>query len=145
MGLYLSIVLLALLVGFGGGGTSQDEVALLWGTSIGLSLAHFVAFRLTEVFARGDPKPNSEDGWIALGLVLAAVAITGLATVPYLFDLSTLDASTVSSVLLFGVIGGTGFGCVRQVGGSTSRAVAFAVMVVAIAAVVTAVKFTLTH
>ena len=145
MGLYLCIVLLALLVGFGGNGTKEEEVALLWGTTIGLTLAHFFAFRLVEVAARGRPLPNAEDGWIGLGLTGAAVAITGLATLPYLLGLSVLDASTAASVLLLGVIGLTGFGCVRNAGGSRVRSMAFAVTTVAIAAVVTAIKYTLAH
>lgn len=145
MGLYLCIVLLALLVGFGGDGTKHEEVALLWGTTIGLTLAHFFAFRLVEVAARGRPLPNAEDGWVALGLICAAVAITGLATLPYLFDVSVLTASSVASVLLFGVIGLTGFGSVRTAGGTRRRAFAFAAATVGIAAVVTAIKFTLAH
>jgi len=145
MGLYLCIVLLALLVGFGGNGTKEEEVALLWGTTIGLTLAHFFAFRLVEVAARGRPLPDAEDGWVGLGLTGAAVAITGLATLPYLFDLNVLDASTAASVLLLGVIGLTGFGSVRTAGGSRVRAMAFAAATVAIAAVVTAIKYTLAH
>ena len=47
MGLYLSIVLLSLLIGFGGDGTRAEELQLLWGTSVGLLLAHLFALRLT--------------------------------------------------------------------------------------------------
>lgn len=145
MGLYLSIVLLSLLIGFGGDGTRAEELQLLWGTSLGLLLAHFFALRLTRVLARARPLPTREDARAAGWLAVSALVVTGTASVPYLLDIDTLEASSLASVLLLGIIGGTAFVTVRRAGGATRRALAFTVVVVAIAAVVVMIKYTLTH
>ena len=145
MGLYLSIVLLTLLVGFGGDAAPVDEVQLLWGTSLGLVLAHSFALRLAGVVARAHPRLPREDVLAGSAQLASAIAVTSLASVPYLLDITTLDASSASSLLLLAVIGSTGFFSVRRAGRTVARALAFAVIVVTIALVVVAVKYSLTH
>ncbi len=143
MGLYLSIVLLALMVGFGGDGNGADELGLLWGTALGLLLAHYFALRLAGIFARAHPAPTQED-WIAGGAQLVgAVVVTGIASVPYL--LGAADASTVASVLLLGVTGVTGFLSVLRAGAGVARALIFASIAVGLASVVVIIKYLLTH
>jgi hypothetical protein len=145
MGLYISIVLLALLVGFGGDRDRADEVGLLWGTALGLVLAHYYALRLASVFARANPRPTRQD-WSAGGAQLAGAAIvTGIASAPYLLNISTDDASTAASILLLGVTAVTAFASVRRAGRGVGRALAFAGIAVTIAAIVVIVKYVLTH
>lgn len=144
MSLYLAIVLLAVLVGFGGDDDWVDEVALIWGTAIGLGIAHLFAYRLTAVFAAGG-RPVAEDYWAALGIAVAVVATATLATVPYLIWGDTADASTGSSVVLMGLIGLAGYRSVRHAGASTPRALLYTAMVLVGAAMVVLVKFSLTH
>lgn len=145
MGLYLAIVLLSLLVGFGGDGDRGEELRLLWGTALGLVLAHYFAVRLADVFARAVPTPTRDDVARGLAMLLAAMGIAAVASVPYLFDISTLDASTAASVALLAVIGATAFTSVRRAGGPVNRALAFTLIVVAVASVVVTVKYQLTH
>jgi len=145
LSLYLSIVLLTVLVGFGGGGTRSEEVALLWGTAVGLGLAHFFAFRMTRNFAEGRTLPTREDGWVALGVAAAIVITCGLSTIPYLLVPDTLEASTAASVLLLGMIGLTGYASVHRQGGSVQQAVIGALVAGLIAAVVVMIKYTLAH
>ena len=75
----------------------------------------------------------------------AAIAVTGAASVPYLFDISPLQASTVASLLLLALIGATGFISVRRAGGALHRTLAFALIVLGLASVVVAVKYQLAH
>jgi hypothetical protein len=53
MGVYLSVVLIALVVRLEQSLDNGEELLLIWGTSIGLTLAHMFAFRLASVYALG--------------------------------------------------------------------------------------------
>lgn len=145
MGLYISIVLLALLVGFGGNRDRADEVGLLWGTALGLVLAHYYALRLASVFARASPRPTRQDWAVGGAQLTGAAIVTAIASAPYLMDIGTDDASTLASILLLGVTAVTAFASVRRADGGVGRALAFAGIAVAIAAVVVVVKYALTH
>jgi hypothetical protein len=145
MGLYLSIVLLTVLVGLGGSGDGSSDVALLWGTTVGLLLAHWFATRLTRAFVRARPLPTREEARTGFWLIVAGAAVTGLATVPYLLDINVLTASTAASLVLMLAIGTTGFASVLRGGGTFAHALAFAALAVAIAAIVVAVKYQLAH
>ena len=54
MALYVSIALLAALAAVDEDALSRnDTLLLIWGTSLGLAVAHYVAFRLASALARG--------------------------------------------------------------------------------------------
>ena len=146
--LYLAIALLGLLTGWDGNGDALEALGLLWGTTIGLLLAHYFALRLARVFARTRPLPTAEDAREALVLGGAAAAVAGVASLPFVLSalLPDLDIGlTASGLLLVGVIGGTGFVSVRRAGGGSRRALAFAALAVLVAAAVVAIKYVLTH
>jgi hypothetical protein len=145
MGLDISIVLLALLVGFGGDRDRADEVGLLWGTALGLVLAHYYALRLASVFARANPRPTRRDLSAGGAQLAGAAIVTGIASAPYLLDISTDDAATVASILLLGVTAVTAFVSVRRADRGVGRALVFAGIAVTIAAVVVIVKYVLAH
>lgn len=145
IGLYVSIVLLSVLVGVGGGGDPAEDLALLWGTTVGLLLAHWFAVRLTRAFVMSRPVPSRDEVRAGAAIVAAAGIATGLATLPYLFDISALTASTAASFILLIAIGVTGFASVQRGGGTLRRSLAFAALVVVVAAVVVAVKYQLAH
>ncbi|MGI9666768.1 MAG: hypothetical protein ACR2N2_06655 [Acidimicrobiia bacterium] len=144
IGLYLSIVLLALLVGVGANETIQHQIQLIWGTSVGLGIAHLFAYRMTAVFAAGG-KLTSEDWYSVGGMVAATVIIAGIATIPYLLLDDALDASTAAMVLLLGVIAITAWATAKRSGLSPAKTAGYTALVVFLAAVVVAVKYTLTH
>lgn len=145
MGLYLAIVLLALLVGFGGDGSDWiDEVTLIWGTTIGLLVAHLFAYWLSAIMVEGS-RPEAEDYWAALGIIGAAAAVGLLATVPYWIWRDSLDASTASSVLLMATIAVAGYWTARHAGAQRPRAALYTAIVLVGAAVAVMVKYTLTH
>lgn len=144
MGLYLAIVLLALLVGFGAGDERWDEVALIWSATIGLGIAHLFAFRIVSVLATGG-RPESEAYWATLGMVGAVVATGAVATVPYLISSDTTDASRASTVLLMGVIGVAGYASARHAGATTLHSLLFTAAALVGAAIATVVEVLLTH
>ena len=144
LGLYLSIVILALLVGLTAEDSVQHQIQLIWGTAIGLSIAHLFAFRMTAVFAAGG-RMDEEDWFSILGMVTATLVIAGLATIPYLWFDDPLDANTLAMVLLLGVIGITGWATAQKAGLSRTRTIAYTAVVLVAAAVVVMIKYTLTH
>lgn len=144
MALYLAIVLLGLLIGFGGGLSEREELLLLWGTSVGLALAHLFAFRLTHAFAKGW-EVTAEGARAVLGVAVAVVGITGIASLPYLLDITNLDSADVATALLMGVIGVTGYASARRSGAKPLPAIVFAAAILLVAAVVVTIKYTLSH
>lgn len=144
VGLYLAIVLLSVLVGFGGEGDQTEEVTVIWATAVGLGLAHLFAFRLTAVAAHRGTFV-AEDLWAFLGIVVALVATAGLASLPYAIWGDTLDASTVSTVLLMGVIGFAGFASSRDAGASNLHSLVYTAAVLLGAAIVVGIKSSLAH
>ncbi len=113
MALYVAIVveaeLLALWVGH-----SPDEppavqgaelVALIWGTTIGLALAHLFAFRLAgRAFAREGPNSH---GQVAAAQLLGAAVVAALCSIPGVFatDANDLRYSLYVPELIIGVAG----------------------------------------
>ena len=144
LGLYLSIVILALLVGLSADDSVEHQMQLIWGTAIGLSVAHLFAYRMTAVFAAGG-KMSEEDWYSILGMTIATVVIAGLATVPYLLIDDPLNANTVAMLLLTGVIGFTAYATAKKAGLTGTRAAGYTVLVLVAAAIVVAIKYALTH
>jgi hypothetical protein len=56
MGLYITISLLAVLSAQPRGGSTRATLAVVWGTTLGLTLAHWLAFQLT---ARPGPRSRA--------------------------------------------------------------------------------------
>ena len=56
MALYVSIILLGAMVTVGSSHTNRELLSLIWGTTIGLTLAHFFAFRIASRLHRGRPR-----------------------------------------------------------------------------------------
>ena len=114
MVLYLSIVLLAELAalptGRDGAGRAVhgpagwELVAILWGTTIGLALAHWFAFRLATQGIRQGPLA----GWDrlqALSELAGAAFVAAMASMPVLLFSDELEQQVVPFVLAL-IIGG---------------------------------------
>lgn len=143
MGLYLAIVLLAELTVFPRDAEEGAVLGTLWGTSIGLALAHLFAFGLAaRMVGSGEFEPATLLAFI--GQLLAAVAVALVASIPFFFG-SGDAAFTASSSLLALVIGGFALRLSRHAGARWPRAIAFAVVVLVLAAIVVAIKAALTH
>ncbi len=112
MALYLSIVLLATFAalpageGSGEGVHGLGLVGLIWGTSIGLALAHWFAFRLTvEAFSGG--VVSDKDLRIGLAQLAGAAVVATLCTIPVLVASDAADVQVTAFVpaLLIGIAG----------------------------------------
>jgi hypothetical protein len=150
MVLYLSIVLLATLAALpsgteasgdshGGGGIHGLElVGLIWGTTIGLALAHWFAFRLTaKAFSGG--KPTEGDFQVGLAQVAAAAGVAALCTLPVVMfgDSSEVQAATVVPGVIVGI---AGYFTARAGGRSKTQALILGGIVMVLGLTVAAVK-----
>jgi hypothetical protein len=143
MGVYLSVVLIALLVGLEQSLDNGEELLLIWGTAIGLTLAHIFAFRLASVYALG---LSFTSGWRPIGaIVLAAFAVGATASIPYLGWLDVTSPSTVSTWLLMLIVGVAAYLAARSRGWPLAGRLAYTLMILVIAASVSVIKYLLTH
>lgn len=141
MGLYITISLLAVLSTKTDGGGTAAVLGLIWGTTLGLILAHWVAFQLTARLFAGSQLP-SHDRIAMVGQAVAALGVACMASVPLLLHADAGPA--LSRGILAGLIGLFAFGAARRHGGSGGRATAYALIVVAIALSVAIGKYLLT-
>ncbi len=117
MVLYVSIVLLATLTALPADdeahGTTQEGgvhgatlVAVVWGTALGLALAHWFAFRLAaRLFGGGEGREI--DGEIGLAQVGGAAVVAALCTIPIVLfdDDADVEAASVVPALIIGAAG----------------------------------------
>ncbi len=114
MALYVAIVLLAAVLALPAGDEAvEDEgihglalVGLVWGTTVGLALAHWFSFRIAaRGFGHGILRPH--DLAVAGAQVLGASAVALVCSLPALvFDDDTdIEATAVVPALLIGLAG----------------------------------------
>lgn len=144
MGLYLAIVILGEAAALDSAGVGAGKTtAAIWGTAIGLTLAHVFAFDLSaRVFSRGRPHRSTRLSTAAQ--VVAAVTVAALATLPFLV-FSRDVAFTISGLAMAGLIGLTGFAAARAGGHGHGRALVVAIVTLALGALIVAVKAGLSY
>ena len=145
MALYISIVLLATLVALPKGSNEAHDgvhgvglIGLIWGTALGLALAHWFAFRVTaSVFGEG--AVSDKDVKIGLAQIVAAAGVAAVCTVPVLFVDEASDVGAASWVPAL-ILGLAGFLVARQSKRSPIRAVIFGGIVMVLGLTIAAVK-----
>jgi len=143
IGVYLSIVLAALLLGFEDSLDERRELLLIWGTSIGLTLAHILAFRTASIYEHGT---SATSGWRpirAMFLVAAVVAV--LASIPYLEVFGLANPSVAAGWLLTVVVAVAAYLAARSRGLSMAGRVQYSLFIVLLAAAISVTKYLLTH
>jgi hypothetical protein len=142
MALYITISLLAVLTAQPPGDVTASAVlTVVWGTTLGLTLAHWLAFQLTARLFAGAELP-SHDRMAMVGQAVAAIGVACLVSVPLMLDASS--GLALSRSILAGLVGLFAFGAARRHGGSVGRAMIYALVVVAIALSVAIGKYLLT-
>jgi hypothetical protein len=141
MGLYITISLLAVLSAQPHGDSSGAVLTVVWGTTLGLTLAHWLAFQLTARLFAGNQLPPHER-MTMVGQASAALGVACLASVPLMLRASA--GLALSRSILAGLVGLFAFGAARRHGGSLGRATVYALVVVAIALAVAIGKYLLT-
>ena len=140
MALYVSVVLLAALVALRDAtDTDQTELLqLIWGTTLGLALAHFYAFRVSSRLIRGRPFDRG-DLRSALAQLVGASAVAVLCTIPVALLPSPTEDDMVRLWigLLLGVAGYTSG---RAGGASRPRSLVLGAVVLAVGVTVALVK-----
>ncbi len=121
MALYVAIALLATLAAVDPDHlTRRGTLLLIWGTTLGLAVAHYVAFRLASTLAKGSHLGRDD-------ITTAGVQFLGAITVPAVCTLTGLlladdgTAVDVAEFTLAGILGVTGYLAGRGNGASRGR------------------------
>lgn len=132
MALYVAVCLLAALaaVDEDAGHGHVRAFAIIWGTTIGLAVAHAFAFRLSAQLVAHGALPRDDARAIAAQLVGAAT-VAVLASVPVLLVDVTAEFD-IARLVLAGFITLSGYTVARQSGASTGRSLVYAGAVVVI-------------
>lgn len=144
--LYLALVLLAVLVAVPTESLPPDDavVGLLLGSSVGLMLAHWLAFRLAAHLTEERGFAARSAAREAAAQIGGGLAVAALAALPFLlFD--GVTALTGALVLLGALPALTGLAIARLRGRSWPSSVLAAAAVLVLAAVVVLVKEALGH
>ena len=139
MALYLSLVLSAeFVVADDYVRSTRSALGIVWGTALGLTVAHVFAFGLaSRLFAGGD-LPNVTRTSITWQIGIALILATVL-SIPFLVaDVST--AFNVDSVLIAGFIGIIVYLVARSAGSTRGRGMIDAAVMIVLALAVVAVK-----
>lgn len=150
MVLYLSIVLLATLAALPSGADSAGDghgsggvhglglLGLIWGTTIGLALAHWFAFRLTaRAFSGG--KVSEKDVRVGMAQMAGAASVAVLCTIPILLigDSKEVQVTTFVPALVVGI---AGYFVARAGGRTKTQSLILAGVVMLLGLTVAAVK-----
>jgi hypothetical protein len=152
MVLYLSVVLLATLGVLPGDYDERTAGAdhggpaigvLVWGTTVGLALAHWFAFRLATA-ALGDGTPSRHDVSLGVAQVLGAAFVAVVTTLAIV--IAPPGAEVRAAIFVpAAFIGAAGFGVARASGRSIGSSVAVGVLVLVLGLAVAVVKAWLGH
>jgi hypothetical protein len=144
MVLYLSVVLLATLAVLPSGYNAVDGddgphvIAIVWGTTVGLALAHWFAFRLATT-ALGDGAPSRHDVSLGIAQVLGAAVVAAATTLVVLLVPARSDI-VIAAFVPAGFIGASGFGIARAAGRPIWRSVVAGAVVLVLGLGVAGVK-----
>ena len=143
MALYVAICLLAALAAVPEATAEDHVLEIVWGTTVGLALAHWFAFRVSaRLVAQGTVRHR--DALAALAQLLGAVAVALVATLPVLLLPASHELDVVALVLAC-FIALVGYGVSRSSGANFARSIIYAVLLLIVAGVVVGVKLALSH
>jgi hypothetical protein len=143
MALYVAVCLLAALAAVPGAPDRRDVSVLvvIWGTTVGLALAHWFAFGLSaRLVAAGTVRRHDAAAVVSQLVGAAAVAVLATAPVVLLPEASELHLVRYT---LAGFIGAVGFAVARSSGATTSRAAVYAGLVLILAVTIAGLKHVL--
>jgi hypothetical protein len=140
MALYVAICLLAALsvVAEHGEGAQADTFKIVWGTTLGLALAHWFAFRVSSRFVASG-SVRRQDAAAAAAQLAGAAAVGLLATIAVLLfpDSAELD---VVRLVLAALIALVGYAVARGAGASPARSMVYGFSILVIATAVALIK-----
>ena len=113
-------------------------LAIVWGTAVGLALAHWFAFRLAAPAFRGEV-PTVHDTWIGLAQVGGALFVAAVSSLPILFFSAVREQELAGDGPAL-IIGGVAYLLARRSGKPRVTAVFYGVTALALGVLVAAVK-----
>jgi hypothetical protein len=147
MVLYVSVVEIAELAalpethlanGHTTGPVGARLLAIIWGTAVGLAIAHWFAFRLAASAFRGD-RVTGLDTKIGLAQVAAAMFVAAVSSIPVLLldDVRAQEFTGVVPAILIGIVG---YLIARETGKSRLAAAIYGGSALAVGLLVASVK-----
>ncbi len=123
------------------GPAGGELLAIVWGTAVGLALAHWFAFRVAAPAFRGEHLTN-HDALVGLAHLSGAMFVAALSSLPALFLSDARAQETTGDVpaLLVGVVG---YLISRHSGSSRLAAFCYGVVALALGVLVAFVKSSL--
>lgn len=140
MAMYVAVCLLAALTAVAEQASDGHVRALgiIWGTTVGLTLAHIFAFRVSaRVVAQGRIRPSDADAIVAQ--LVGAVGVAVLATIPVLLWPATAELDVVRELLAL-FIALVGFQVARSSGAGRVRSLVYGASLLAVAVTVAVLK-----
>ncbi len=141
MALYVAMCLLAALAAVSEATAEAHVFEIVWGTTVGLALAHWLAFGVSaRLVAAGHVRRR--DARAAAAQLIGAAAVALLATVPALILPESIELDVVELVLAC-FIGLVGYAVSRGSGANRVRSLLYGVTLLIVAGVVVVVKIAL--
>ena len=140
MALYVAVCLLAALTAAAESAEHGHVrvLALVWGTTMGLAIAHLFAFRLSaRLVAAG--RVEGHDAQAAVAQLIGAASVAVLATIPVFLLPATSELDAVRWILAIW-IAFFGYVVAKQGGASRSRAMLYGTTTLIIAATIAVLK-----
>lgn len=143
MGLYITIALIATLVATSG----YEEhgwglFGLIWGATLGLSVAHLVAFRIAVGAAEGHGFAE-HDSLVSLAQLASSAAVAATASLPIVLLPAEHETEGVMVVLVT-LLGLSGYQAGRSARASRGRRLLIAATVASVGSIAAIFKFVLT-
>jgi hypothetical protein len=140
MAMYVAVCLLAALIALGEDADHGHVRAfgLVWGTTLGLALAHAFAFRVSARLVAGG-KFSRADAQIVLAQLTGATFVAAIATLPVVVFGSTAEFDVVRTVLSV-FIGAMGYAVGRLSGAGRTRSLMYGGAVLLLAMVIAVIK-----
>jgi hypothetical protein len=113
-------------------------LAIIWGTAVGLALAHWFAFRLAAPAFRGE-RPTHVDTQIGLAQLAGAVLVAAVSSLPVLLFSDVRAQETVGDVPAL-LVGAVGYLVARHTGSTRLASLFYGLTALAIGVVVALVK-----
>jgi len=113
-------------------------LAIVWGTAVGLAIAHWFAFRIAAPAFRGE-SPTRLDAQIGLAQLAGAILVAAISSLPVLL-LNDVRAQETTGDVPAVIIGVIGYFVARASGRGQLQAVAYGVTALALGVVVALVK-----
>lgn len=145
MALYVAVCLLAALIAIPDDGErAHTEVfALVWGTTLGLAIAHWFAFRLSARVVAGGGVTRA-DAAVSVAQLAGAIGVAALTSVPILL-LPVSSEFDAARLVLAAFVAVVGFQIARSSGAPLWRSTLYGVVVLAGALATAVVKNVLSH